>query len=531
MHRSFPTALAAAAAVVCLAAAPAAAQKQGGVFRGANSANITSLSIHEEITIATVMPTASIYSNLVMFDPAKPVNSEATIIPELAESWSWDATGTKLTLKLRPGVKWHDGKPFTARDVQCTWHRLNGKEEGYFRKNPRKVWYENLKEVTVNGDHEATFHLGRPQASLLALLASGFSPVYPCHATAQQMRTAPIGTGPFKFVEFKSNEKLTLTRNPDYWRKGQPYLDKVEWRIVGNRSTRVLGLIAGEFDMTSPGDITVPIMKDVASQAPQIICELGPTNVTGNVLVNSKRAPLDNPKIREAVSLALDREGFIRILSHGASLVAAHMQPPPTGVWGMPKEMLMSLPGYKGTLEERQAKAKQIMESLGYGPSNKLKLKVSTRDFQAFKDPAVILVDQLNRIHFDAELEIIESSVWFGRAARQDYAIALNLTGAGVDDPDSMLNENFACNSQNNFTKYCNPEVDKLLAAQSAERDVQKRKEIVWKIERILIEEVARPVISHGVASQCKHPYVKGHVRHLNSIYNNWRLDNIWFDK
>ncbi len=530
MQRTSTAALVTASLAVCLAL-PAQAQKQGGTLRGANSANPASLSVHEEVSIATVMPISPIFSNLVKFDPSKPVNSLETIQPELAESYAWDETGTKLTLKLHQGVKWHDGKPFTAKDVQCTWHWLNGKVEGYFRKNPRRVWYENLKEVTVNGDHEATFHLGRPQPSLLAMLASGFSPVYPCHVAAKDMRIAPIGTGPFKLTEFKSNEKVRMVRNPDYWVKGRPYLDGVEWSIVPNRATRVLGLVAGEFDMTSTGDITVPLMKDLATQAPQITCELGPTNVSINVLVNDKRAPLDNPKVRRAVSLALDRAGFITILSHGVSQISGAMMALPEGLWGMPKDMLMALPGYSGTLEARQAEARKIMEDLGYGPNNRLKMKVSTRDFTAYKDPAVIFTDQLNKIHFEAELEIIESSVWFGRAQRQDYSVALNLTGAGIDDPDSMLMENYACNSENNFTKYCNPEVDKLLVAQSSERDTAKRKEIVWKIERILAEDVARPIIYHGNAAQCRHPHVKGHVRQVNSIYNNWRMDNIWFDK
>jgi peptide/nickel transport system substrate-binding protein len=531
MKRSTARASAFAVLAICLVPATAEAQKQGGAFRGANSANPASLSVHEEVTIATMMPIAPVFSNLVVFDPLQPINSPETIKPELAESWSWDATGTKLTFKLREGVKWHDGKPFTAKDVQCTWHWLNGKVPGHFRKNPRRVWYENLKEVTVEGDFQATFHLGRPQPSLLPMLAAGFSAVYPCHVSARDMRTHPIGTGPFKLVEFKSNEKVSMVRNPDYWKKGQPYLDSIDWRIVGNRSTRVLGLVAGEFDMTSTGDITVPLMKDLASQAPQIICELGPTNVSINVLINPKRAPLDNKAVRSAVNMALDREGFIKILSHGASQISGHMMPQPAGLWGMPKDMLMSLEGYGGTLEERRAAARKIMEGLGYGPSNKLKLKVTTRDFTAFKDPAVILVDQLNQIHFETELEIVESSVWFGRAQRQDYAIALNLTGAGLDDPDSMLMENFACKSENNFSKYCNPDVDKLLVEQSSERDVAKRKEIVWKIEKILVDDVARPIIYHGNAAQCRHPYVKGHVRQMNSIYNNWRLDQIWFDK
>ena len=128
----------------------------------------------------------AVFNNLVLFDQTKPLNSPETIVPDLAASWSWDGSNTKLTFKLREGVKWHDGKPFTAKDVQCTWHALLGKGgQEEFNRNPRKVWYYNLQEVATNGDHEATFHLRHPQPSFVALLASGFSPVYPCHVSAK----------------------------------------------------------------------------------------------------------------------------------------------------------------------------------------------------------------------------------------------------------------------------------------------------------------------------------------------------------
>jgi MarR-like DNA-binding transcriptional regulator SgrR of sgrS sRNA len=120
-------------------------------------------------------------------------------------------------------VKWHDGKPFTARDVQCTWRMLIGKSEAQeFHRNPRKVWYSKLQDVSINGDYEATFELSEPQPSLPVLLASAFSAVYPCHVPQATMRTKPIGTGPFKFVEFKRGASIRLVRNPDYWKKGPP---------------------------------------------------------------------------------------------------------------------------------------------------------------------------------------------------------------------------------------------------------------------------------------------------------------------
>ena len=176
-------------------ALPAAAQKSGGIFKIYHRDSPPSMSIHEEATNSTVIPIMSVMNNLVIFDQSKPVNSLDTIVPDLGKSWSWNEDGTKLTFKLREGVKWHDGKPFTSADVKCTWDMLQGKSEQKFRKNPRRVWYHNLNEVTTNGDYEVTFNLGRRQPAFLALLASGYSPVYPCHVPPAKMRTHPIGTG------------------------------------------------------------------------------------------------------------------------------------------------------------------------------------------------------------------------------------------------------------------------------------------------------------------------------------------------
>ncbi len=512
-------------------AAPAAAQKSGGILRTYNSTNPPSASIHEEATIAAAFSFSGVFNNLLIFDQSKPHNGLDTIVPELAESWTWDESRIRLTVKLRGGVKWHDGKPFTAKDVQCTWDKLRDKHADAFRNNPRSLWWTNLKEVTTNGDLEATFVLARPQASFPALLASSLSPVYPCHVAAKDMRRSPIGTGPFKLVSFESNRSIKLAKNPDYWKPGRPYLDGVEISIMGNRSTRVLAFVANEFDLTFVADITVPLIAEVKASAPKAICPVVPTGVSTNVMVNRNKPPFNDARLRKAMALALDRQGMIDILSSGRSSLAGAMMAPPEGGWGMSKEMALALPGYGGTQAERQAEARRIMESLGYGPSKRLKVKVSTRDFQSFKDPAVLLVDHLNRIYFEAELEIVESAVWYGRIARQDYAVGLNLTGSGVDDPDVTLVESYACNSNRNYTKYCNPEVDKLLAEQSAEADIAKRQQIVWRIERILAEDVARPIIFHSYAATCWHPRLNGFVLHENSIYNNWRLENVWLDK
>src|SRR3954452_19661063 len=137
-----------------------------------------------------------------------------------------------------------------------------GQGERQASHQPSQGVYRNLEEVTTNGDYEATFVLKRPQPAFLALLASGFSPIYPCHVQPRDMRSHPIGTGPFKFVEFKPNEYIKLTRNLDYWKKGRPYLDGIEYTIIRNLSTAVLGFVAGKFDMTFSYSLPVPLLHD-----------------------------------------------------------------------------------------------------------------------------------------------------------------------------------------------------------------------------------------------------------------------------
>jgi peptide/nickel transport system substrate-binding protein len=522
------------ASALCVSATigPAAAQKQGGTLRFYHRDNPPGPSLLEESTVSSVHPFANIYNNLVVFDLAKPRNSLETIVPDLAKSWSWDASNKKLTFVLNEGVKWHDGKPFTAKDVQCTWHMLIGKSENDdFRKNPRKGWWFNLDEVTVNGDHEVTFHLKEQQPSFPMLLASGYSVVYPCHVSQRDMRTKPIGTGPFKFAEFRRNEFIRLVRNPDYFKKGKPYLDAIEVRIIENRSTRILAFTAGEFDLTYRSDITVPLLADVKSQAPKAQCELTPTGVSVNLIVNRLAPPFDNPDIRKAMALVLDRTAFIEIITQGKASIGGAMLPSPEGVWGMPSELIAALPGYATDRDKNAAEARKIMERLGYSASKPLSVKVATRNIAEFRDPAVILLDQLKRIHVAGELDVIETSQWYNRVVRRDYAVGLNLTGSSVDDPDVTLVENYSCKSERNYTQYCNADVEQMIAQQSRETDIAKRKQLVWDIEKALVEDVARPIVMHGYAATCWHPYVKNARVHHNSIYNDARLEDVWLDK
>jgi peptide/nickel transport system substrate-binding protein len=510
---------------------PASAEKVGGVLRMPMITSPASMSIHEESTIAALGPMMGVFNNLVMFDQHVPQNSLSSIVPDLASSWSWSEDGRELSFKLRPGVKWHDGKPFTARDVKCTWDLIAGRAPEKFRVNPRKSWYRNVEEVTTNGDLEVAFRLKRPQTSFIALLASGWSPVYPCHVSPRDMRTHPIGTGPFKFVEFKPNEAVKVTRNPDYWKPGRPYLDGIEYTLMSTPATAILAFAAGKFDRYAQGIMSIPLMKQLKDQVPNAECTVVPWNIPRQLLVNRSKPPFDNAELRRAMVLTLDRRAFIDILSDGQGEIGGAMMPPPAGSWGMPPELLQTLPGYGPDVAKNRVEAREIMKKLGYGPDKRLAVTVTTRNAGGYRDAAVLLIDQLKEIYIDGTLNAIDTTQWYPTVMRKDYTVGLTVSENGLDDPDQQFYENFSCGAERNYTGYCNAEVDQLIDRQSSEPDTAKRKQIVWEIERKLAEDAARPALFYPMSAACWQPYFKGHTMMVNGNYNGWRMEDVWLDK
>src|SRR5438445_8569619 len=199
----------------------------------------------------------------------------------------------------------------------------------------------------------------------------------------------------------------------------------MEFTILREIAPRNLAFFAGGFDVGSPYGVTPPTLKDFKEQAPQAVCETTSVNVPRTMLVNIHKPPFDNPELRRAMTLAIDREAFSTIINGGIRHVGALMMPPPNGIWGMPEDMLKSLPGYDPDVAKNRAEARKIMEKLGYGPNNRLAVTLSSRNIPAYRDPAVILIDQVKEIYIDAVLEPVETANWFPKVMRKDYTIAI----------------------------------------------------------------------------------------------------------
>src|SRR5574337_782518 len=349
-------------ALISVRAWGATEPKYGGVLNATQSDLPPSLSIHEEATVAAVWPTMPCYNNLILFDPLKKQESVSTLIGELAEKWEWRDGGKALVFHLRKGVKWHDGQAFSSKDVQYTFDVLREAPGGpaKLRVNPRKLWYENVASIDTPDADTVVFHLKRPQPSLLLMLGSGYSPVYPAHVPPAELRTRCVGTGPFKLQDYRPGEYVDLVKNPDYFIKGRPYLDGIRYLIIKERGTRYAAIQAGRQDIAFPSESAKMIAEEVKRAVPSMGLSETSNNVNDNILLNFRRPIFQDPRVRRAISLAIDRKGYIQAARQGAAFSGGVMLPKPYGVWGLPEKEQVKLPGF-GDVVKNRVDAKKLL--------------------------------------------------------------------------------------------------------------------------------------------------------------------------
>ena len=299
-------------------------------------------------TISTVFPSSPCFNNLVMFDPATPVESMDSIVPELAEKWSWQDNYRNLVFFLKKNVKWHDGQPFTSKDVKFTFDMVRGAPDaaGKLRLSPRKDWYANVEQIEAPDAYTVIFRLKRPQPSLLMMLASGYSPVYAAHVNPADYRNSCVGTGPFKLKEWRKGEFIEYVKNPDYFVKGRPYLDGLKYVIIVERGTRTAALQSGQLDVAMPGETTKTAAEQLKKAVPQLVVTPVAASVTDNIIMNGRKPPFDNAKVRQAVSYSIDRARPHPRGAPGRRGARRGDDAAAVWVWGLLDKDLAGLPGY-----------------------------------------------------------------------------------------------------------------------------------------------------------------------------------------
>lgn len=459
---------------------------------------------------------------LLTYDPQDPYDSK--IVGELAERWELSSDGKSVTFFLRQGGKWEDGSPVTAEDARFTFERYANPPQGVLKL--RNQFFTNIERYEVKDPYTLTLHLKRPQTSLLALLATGFNAVAPKyvlekdqHATEQRVVN---GAGPFKATEINLNVNYKLVRNPDYFFADKIYIDSVEYVTLQDASARLAAFRAGKLDYlhSAPPAEVESLKKDLPNV---IMQELPSTNVNG-LQMDQTKPPYDNPKVRQAIALSIDRDAIIQGAGLGFGTIAGGM--PTTGKWNIPEAELRKLPGYRKPKDQDIARAKELLKEAGYPNGFKTKIMVSS----ASPNNGLILADQFKAIGVTAEMDPAEATLFQNRIFRSDFETCPCGFIFNLDDPDDILAGMFRTGGARNNAKYSNPAMDKLIDEQGAISDPEQRKKAVLDLQYKLIEDAGVIPLTNGTNFTAVQPWLKNFTGHTSLFNGYWKYWNSWID-
>ncbi|MBI2888234.1 MAG: hypothetical protein HYY02_13660 [Chloroflexi bacterium] len=503
---------------------PAAVEgKRGGVLMllFPQSGDPPTFDMHQESSNTDAA--APVYDNLIMFDPARP----GEIVPDLAESWELAPDGRSYLFRLRRGVRFQNGNPFTAADVKFTLERVINPPRGV--NSPRKDAFPHVAGIETPDDYAVRILLKRPTPSLLPNLASGWMSMYDKEWIEAKGHEAPkkelMGTGPFKLKEYIRGTSLEYERNQDYWRKDRPYLDGIKMLIVPDQGTRGAAFRTGQVMMDGPN--TLDFQKLKQEMGDQLNFQtIGGMGGIGFLHVNPSRKPFDDVRVREAINLVIDRDASIKVLAQGDADIGGFL--PPSGAWTLSQEELRKLPGYAKDKTAEAEQAKRLMVEAGYAEG--FKTNIFVRNRQPLIDASTFAVDQLRKLNITAEIKPQETARSYELSERGDFDMLVWGYGFALDDPDAIYSEHYLCNSFRNYARLCFPDIDALFERQSQEVDPAKRKALVLELERKAVPTAMKMVFGWSRARNVTWRYVKNYTLHPSS-YNNTRFRDVWLDK
>ncbi len=471
------------------AVAAAPAPRYGGIWKQDLEADIPNFDMHQGVSGPEYRALAPCYNLLVQTSPV----DTRTVIPDLANRWEIGPDGKVYTFHLRRGVKFHHGKPFGAADVKASWERIVWPPKGVISQ--RKDIYAAVDGIEAPDDYTVKFVLKRPMASLLTNIAQGVNFIFPKDVLDAKgdMKTDVIGTGPFKFKQYVRGVSFEVVKNPDYFMPGRPYLDGITYFIIPDPNTALSALLSGQI-MYHQGS------KPQAAQAAQTLggkIRVRPlTSMQAYfVQMNARKKPWNDPRVRRAVSLAIDRTAAVQTLTDGAGQISGMLRP--GGRWALPATELQKVSGYAPTKAPEIARARELLAQAGF--PNGFKTTLLVQKGEVWESTGVFTKDQLAQVGIDATLDVKEAAALFAAEDRRDYDMLGGTYTTPVDDPDAVFGQNYLCASTRNYANECFPDVDRLFASQSQIADPARRLPAVHALERASLEDVEVVILTFRV--------------------------------
>ncbi|MBI2908936.1 MAG: ABC transporter substrate-binding protein [Chloroflexi bacterium] len=467
-------------------AKPAGEQpRYGGIFTIGTAGDPPSLDPHRESTAYTVVITGGTYNGLVKYDPhAWPAFKT---VPDLATGWQLGPDGKAYTFNLVKGAKFHDGSPVTAEDAKYSFDRMRDPQLGLVR-SPKRQELANIANIDAPDDSTVKITLKNPQASFLTSISAVFFAVMPKRVVLDKkgdMTKTILGSGPFKFKDYSQGVSFELVKNPDYFVKGRPYLDGVKGYIMSDTFTRFAALRTRNILWWSPFPYPTmsqaKVIEEQLSDKINFKWEFHPAWY--GMIFNVNKAPWNDVRLRQAVTLSFDRKKMLSVGLEGAGVVGMSGQPP--GEWALPEEEMNKVPGY--TRPDIEA-AKKLMAEAGF--PNGLRAEAMVRSTGVHQAFATVTKDAVAAIGIALDLSVQDITVYDDRRFRKAFDISPGASGSASMDPDIVMGNHYVSGAGSNWAAYSNPTFDELFVKQSQTLDVAERKKMVWELQRILLKDV-----------------------------------------
>ena len=499
----------------------------GGTLTYAVGQAPPSFDAHRESSYAVIHPIAPHYSLLLKFDP----KNYPKVVGDLAESWTSSADHKTYTFKIHRGVKFHDGSILTSKDVKASYDKIISPPPGVV--SARKAFYEVVEKIETPDDHTVVFRLKRPSASFIASLASPWNWIYKADILVKDPRWYEknvMGTGAFKFVEYVTGSHWVGKRHEGYFVKGRPYLDgyrAVFIRDIGARASAIRGgRVQAEFRFFSPSNRD-DVVRAVGDKVKVQELLGGSVNT---VIFNCEAKPFNDPRVRRALSLALDRwegsKALERIAQVGTSVTGLLS---PAAEFAMTDAELMQLAGFSKNIEASRKEARRLLKEAGVPEG--FSFELLNRD--EYEPHAIWMIDQWRQVGLNVTQKMQEVGAYYKALRSGEYKVAIHYISDYMSDPDLLFLGFLSSDiSPANFGRYIDRTLDDLYLKQSSAMDPVERKKLSRQFQTRVMDEMAYayPPVGWTKRIAMHSAKMKGWIA-LPSHFLNLDLVDVWLEK
>ena len=505
--------------------------KHGGVIRMGIPVRPPHFDLHQSGTIFNLGAMGCMFDNLVRRDPR---DGGKTIIPDLAHSWQIAKDAKTYTFFLRQGVQFSDGAELTGDDVKATFDRIAKPPQGIII--PRSILFKAVEEINARDKYTVEFKLSeaRPINFMMSALASGFNVVLrkktleDNHYDLRKVQVYP-GTGPFRNVRYTENEVWVMEKNKNYWNKKLPYLDGIEfYHLMPFTPEMGSAILANRVDYVFATD---PTTFRKAAAMPTMATETHFQSVLHATMINNKRKPFDDPRVRRAMHIALDRPALIEVVKDVAPMMTGGFVYPFSD-YATPQQERDKWPGYQADPAAAIKEARALMAAAGQSGGIK-GLDFMVRELAIFKLWSQAIQAMLKEtLGIECNLRTVVDSVWFADCASGNYDLAIGGLVSALLDPSDYFNAWYGKNGPQNYSQWDDQEFQALSAQIDQEIDAEKRQDLIRRAEAVMEQDPPLLPVAWERIHELWYKSVKGrNPQGSFGIYDTVRHDTVWLDK